>query len=337
MPTQTVVITGANVGLGFACARAVLNEHREWHVVLACRSRERGETAARQLCKETGNSQVSVAELDLASLASVRDFAGHFVQAGSPPLHSIVCNAGLQFSQGRTVTADGFESTFGVNHLGHFLLVHLLLRQLAGSGRVVMVSSGTHDPAQRTGLPAPRWVNPEFLAFPEHDPQPLQEPAGTAGRRAYSTSKLCNLLFTYELTRRLEAAGRSVGTAQPITINGFNPGLMPGTNLARDYGPVQQFAWNYLLPVLALVLPNARTVTASGKALAGLACASEFEAVTGKYFDGRKETASSAESYDRNKALELWEASCRLTRLTPAETIVPLEQRLPVAAPLHNR
>src|SRR5205807_7305075 len=107
--------------------------------------------------------------------------------------------------------------------------------------------------------------------------------ASTAGRRAYTTSKLCNVMFAYELSRRLRAHGR--GT---ITVNAFDPGLMPGTGLARDYGPAQRFIWNYALPALRFI-PGVNSANRSGRDLARLVLDPELESVSGKYFVGRKQ------------------------------------------------
>src|SRR5262249_39585609 len=129
--------------------------------------------------------------LDLASLASVRHFVDEFRRAALPPLAGIVCNAGLQNIAAPTKTADGHETTFGVNHLAHYLLTRLLLPDLQAHGHIVFVSSGTHDPNERSGFPEPRYTTAREIAG---DLEPGVDP----GRRRYSTSKLCNVYCTYE-------------------------------------------------------------------------------------------------------------------------------------------
>ena len=126
---QTVVITGGNTGLGYACARAIATQPA-WHVLIASRN-QNAWAAARQISAETGNPHVSVLPLDLASLAAIRAFAVQLAASDLPPLRAIVCNAGIQIVIGTSYTSDGFETTFGVNHLGHFLLIKLLLPQMA--------------------------------------------------------------------------------------------------------------------------------------------------------------------------------------------------------------
>jgi NAD(P)-dependent dehydrogenase (short-subunit alcohol dehydrogenase family) len=127
MNDRTVIITGANAGLGLECARSILERDDSWHVVLAVRDPRRGEAAVAEL----GAAQrCTVMRCDLGSLASVGGFIEAFATAGLPPLQAVVCNAGLQVVDGTQRTADGFEMTFGVNHLGHFALIRGLLEHL---------------------------------------------------------------------------------------------------------------------------------------------------------------------------------------------------------------
>jgi light-dependent protochlorophyllide reductase len=292
---KTAIITGASSGLGLQCARALLRSNPTWHVVFAVRDISRGCDALAQL----GQSQrCTVMEMDLASLASVRAFVENVRDATLPPLHAIVCNAGVQVVSGTEWTGDGIEMTFGVNHLGHFTLVHGLLDDLAHPARIVVVSSGTHDPTKHTGMPDPSYTAAADLAHPRAD-------QSADGRCRYTTSKLCNLLFTYELDRRLGHGG------QGVTVNAFDPGLMPGSGLARDYPPLQRLAWRYLLPALR-VLPGVRSTRTSGRYLAALTNDARFDGVSGEYFDGLRPIRSSADSHDRGKALDLWETSERL-------------------------
>jgi NAD(P)-dependent dehydrogenase (short-subunit alcohol dehydrogenase family) len=297
MIMTTAIITGASSGLGLECARALLRSDPSWHVVLPVRDAGRGAEAVRQLGEP---QRCTVMPMDLASLASVRAFIDSIRNvraAGLPPLHAIVCNAGVQVSSTEW-TEDGVEMTFGVNHLGHFTLVQGLLDELAHPARIVVVSSGTHDPTKHTGMPDPSYTSAADLAHPSADESP-------DGRRRYTTSKLCNLLFTYELDRRLGHGG------QGVTVNAFDPGLMPGSGLARDYPPMQRLAWRYLLPALR-VLPGVHSTRTSGRNLAALANDPRLDGVSGEYFDELRPIRSSPDSYDRGKALDLWETSERL-------------------------
>jgi NAD(P)-dependent dehydrogenase (short-subunit alcohol dehydrogenase family) len=277
---RTAIVTGATGGLGQEAARAIARTPG-WHVVLAARDPARAPTDVANAHPRT---------LDLASLASVRRFVDELGE--TPPLGAIVCNAGIQIVSATTFTEDGIETTFQVNHLAHFLLVTLLLDRLGPDGRVVIVSSGTHNPDLRTGMPNPSYTTAEQLAHPRPDDAPAE------GRRRYTTSKLCNVLFAYELARR-----------DGVTVNAFDPGLMPGTGLARDYGRLQRAAWKTVMRLLTPVVPNVNTPERSGAALARLAVDPALEGVTGAYFLGKRPVASSTDSYDRRKARDLWETS----------------------------
>ena len=296
---RTAIITGASSGLGYECARALLHTDRSWHVVLAVRDLERGRAVADSLGQQ---GRCTVVAADLASLESVRRCVAQHRSAGLPPTRAVVCNAGVQVVSGERRSADGFELTFAVNQLGHFALVCGLLEQLAHPARIVVVSSDTHDPARRTAMPTPRYTSADELAMASSEPG---EPPQTAGRRRYTTSKLCNLLFAYELDRRLR------GGREGVTVNAFNPGLIPGSGLARDYPPVQRFGWRYVLPLLRF-LPQVNSARTSGNRLAALVHDPRFERVSGRYFDGLKEVRSSTDSYDRDKASDLWRTSERL-------------------------
>jgi NAD(P)-dependent dehydrogenase (short-subunit alcohol dehydrogenase family) len=299
---RTAIITGASSGLGLECARDLLRRDGDWHVVLAVRDRGRGEAAAAAL---RAPQRCTTMALDLASLASVHAFVAALPGAELPPLHAVVCNAAVQIVSGTQWSPDGIELTFATNHLGHFALVQGVLGLLATPARIVVVSSDTHDPSQGPGMPAPVYETAEALAHPAPDPGPPAE----VGRRRYTTSKLCNVLFAYELDRRLGHGARG------IAVNAFNPGFMPGgaSGLARDYTPWQRFAWRHLLPVMRL-LPSVHSPRSSGRQLAALAADPALEGVTGRYYDFDRDIPSSPESYDVDKAADLWRTSERLVR-----------------------
>jgi light-dependent protochlorophyllide reductase len=298
---RTAIITGANSGLGLECSRALLAADSNWHVVLAVRDAERGRAAAAELGHV---DRCTVMQLDLASLGSVRRFVDTYPgDTDLPPLSAIVCNAGLQVISGTRFTGDGIELTFGVNHLGHFALVTELLERLVRPARIVIVSSDTHDPARSSGMPRPVYRSAMELAHPAGG-EP-DESAAKSGRRRYTTSKLCNVLFAYELDRRLGHG------AEGVRVLAFNPGLMPGSGLARDYTGVQRFAWRFVMPVLR-ILPQVHSTRESGENLALLVSGSHLPDATGQYIDGREAIRSSADSYDRDKARDLWETSDRL-------------------------
>jgi len=316
---KTVIITGGNSGLGYHCAKQLALDP-ELHLVLACRNLVKAEQAVAGIKAVSNSQNVEAMLLDLASLDSIRSFVREFGNRNLPPLQAVVCNAGVQFIQRQTYTKDGFDTTFGVNHLGHFLLVNLLL-ELVTPARIVFVSSDTHDSSKTTGMPAPYWRDPELMAHPEQDPALKDKSIGEIGRIAYTTSKLCNVLCAYELSRRLQQQRIST-ESQPITVNVFNPGLMPGSGLAGDYTATAKFVWNNILPILCKFVPNVNTMPESGKALARLITDPELQSVTGKYFNGFKAIDSSVESYDEEKAKQLWDASVKLTHLNADKKVV---------------
>lgn len=330
---KTVIITGGNKGLGYYCAKAIATLDPNSHVIIASRNQNQAALSVKRLIAQTGNKSIEALMLDLASTTSIRTFVKEFaagVGAASPkenrpPLRAIVCNAGIQVVTGTTYTEDGFETTFAVNHLGHFLLVNLLLKHLVSPARVVFVTSGTHfpndQPNQTLSMPSPEYRNAKLLAFPDLASTQKEEDAYTIGRRRYTTSKLCNILCAYELSHRLQSQGYSTQQC-PITVNTFDPGLMPGTGIIRDYDLIKRFAWTFLLPGFRLFAPYVNTPHKSGKDLAKLILDTELAGVTGKYFVGLRQVPSSEESYDQNKAVELWETSAELLKLTPNETIL---------------
>jgi len=311
--SRTVVITGGNTGLGFGCANTILKSPNgaPWHVILACRDEGRAQAAVDQLTSGAGVAgQVETMSLDLASLASVRAFAAELTKRLStgtiPPLRAVVCNAGVNPLNTKTVTADGFESAFGINHLGHFLLINELLPVLQSSARIVVVASGVHDPAQKSGVPAPAWNSPAALAHGDLGPAAASDNTLASGQRHYSTSKLANVYFTYALASRLPAG---------ITANAFDPGLMPGTALMREAPALLRFIFKHIPITLLrwLFSPNVHTAQESGDALARLVTDPELATTTGRYFEGRRQIRSSDESYNDERAVELWNASVTLT------------------------
>jgi light-dependent protochlorophyllide reductase len=313
---QTAIVTGGNTGLGYAAARALAESDQCWHVVIACRNPARAAQAVETITNRTAKGRVEAMALDLSSMASVRAFAQVYAGRNLPPLRGVVLNAGSQFVKGTTYTQDGFEATFGVNHLGHFLLANLLLPHISPSARIVFVSSGTHDPDQWTGMPAPQLRDAVALAYPKEDAA-AGESSLKVGQRRYTTSKLCNVLCAYELARHLQAGG------QAVAVNAFDPGLMPGSGLAREYGPASRFVWNFVLPLLRLVVKNVNSTQSSGRNLARLILDPGLESVTGKYFVGASESQSSKESYDAVKAKALWDGSARLVGLPVQEITAP--------------
>ena len=294
---SSILITGGTTGLGYECAYEVAKQKPN-SLIIIC-SRSSGEDAVRAINQETGRRNAKYLRLDLGDLSNIRTFASEFTKNQYPPISALVLNAGLQVMDLKH-TPDGVETTFGVNHVGHALLFYLLAQHLTRDARIVLTSSGTHDPAQKTGVPDATYQTAELMAHPDSATR------NNTGRQRYSSSKLCNVLWTYALDRHRESQGIT------WNVNAFDPGLMPGTGLAREASAVLQFLWHYVLPYIVpvlrtLVTPNVHTAKESGQALARLAISPEVEGVSGKYFEGLKEIESSKDSYDKAKQENIWD------------------------------
>lgn len=310
---KTAIVTGGNVGLGFECAKNLALEG--WHVVLACRNETTAREAAQILRSLTNNSTIpsaiSVEKLDLASLASVRAFAKTIAtkleSKELPPLRALVNNAGLQMGVLTEYTAEGYEMTFGVNHLGHFLLTHLIAPHLTAPARVIFVASDVHDPASNLAMPFPK---PAYTSAERVAQGTVEIMNGVKmGQQRYATSKLCNVLAAYSFAEYFAQQGRE------ITVTAFNPGMMPGTALARKFNSVSRFAWKYILPALRLFNKEVRTTEISGKDLAQLASHQKFEGITAEYFNGSRKKSSSKDSHEPSKQADLWQTSLQLCGL----------------------
>ncbi len=301
MKSSMAVITGASSGLGLKTAEILARDPR-WQVVLACRDAARGD-AARRIVERAAKHPVLVAPLELESLTSIRAFPAVLDALGVRDLGALVLNAGVQDIQSMRTTADGFERTFAVNHLGHFLLTELLEARLATDARVAVVSSNTHDPATRTGMPAPHFQDGRALAAgTDEGPD-----AVLAGRTRYTTSKLCNLYFARELARRCAASHDA--RVRNWRVVAFDPGMMPGTGLARDYGGLIRFVWAYVLPVMRLAGSNVNGVPLSAARLAGLVTSDDARWPSGAYISRGVVTEPSTEARDAQRARDLWSAS----------------------------
>lgn len=279
MEGKTCLITGGGDGIGFAAARELARMGAT--VVIADLDATETDASVAGIIEETGNRSVSFLPADLSSQGEVHRLADQ-VKVQMPRLDVLVNNVGaVFFSRRRSV--DGIEMTFALNHLGQYLLTTLLLDLLKDStpGRIVNVSSFYHHAAG---------------SFRMED---LPRPGHSRGHRAYARSKLCNILFTYELARRLEGSG--------VTVNALHPGVVR-TNIARDNGLVGRVV-NFFGGLFGV------DASSGAETLIYLATSPEVEGLTGKYFVGCRPVPTSAVSYDAQMASDLWELSERLTQL----------------------
>jgi retinol dehydrogenase-14 len=290
MAGRTVVVTGGTGGIGKATAVGLAAMGAR--VAITGRDRQRAEQAAREI-RAVGGPEVGVFVADMSSQAEVRRLAAELLSA-LPRLDVLVNNVG-GFWQTRHVTADGLERTFALNHLAPFLLTHLLLDRLEESApaRVVTVSSG----AQAMGR----------IGFDD-----LQGERSYSGQRAYNQSKLANLLFTYELARRLDGSG--------VTANALHPGVVRTAFGAEDPGTLQRL-------FVPLVRPFLKSPEQGAVTSIRLASSPELEHVSGQYFINGRPKRSSARSYDRAVARRLWETSAELVGLPTDSGTTPAPPR----------
>ena len=301
---KTLIITGANRGLGFSSARNIARNDKTWHIVLACRDETNGLNAVKELKNECTNENISYLKLDLMSLQSVKDFVNSFLKSGFPPLQGIICNAGMSGGDKVILTNDGVEQTFQVNFLSHFLLIDSLLTHLIPPARILFVSSELHRNDGPMKSFRPNYTNVKEIASPN-----ANSIKKNFGNQQYSATKLCLLLYMHELTKRLGRKG-----FQQITVNAYNPGLMPDTGLGGlNKKPLRKYFLKYILPIF--VKNAVSTPEKSGKWLASLLLSKDFDGITNKYFDRSKVINPSDESFDENKMLDLWDTSTKILHL----------------------
>ena len=293
---MNIIMTGGTSGIGLAAAAR-----------LAARPGVRLAIGARSAGGIVGD--VAYPHLDLSRLASVRTFAD--AVAAGPAIDVLILNAGVQTLHGQR-SEEGYELTFAVNHLAHYLLARRLAPHMAANGRIILTASGTHDPDLKTGMPPPLHADAGRLAHPETDPE-RDADAGKAGRRAYSTSKLCNVLTARALAAHL-AQDRP-----DIMVAAFDPGFTPGTGLARDYPGPLGFVFRRLMPLVMRGGERVSTPANSGRLLAEMAAAPEYQTSRGAYFAVRGtrliETPPSTLARDDTVAEALWRDSAPMVGL----------------------
>uniref|UniRef100_A0AAY4BKD6 WW domain-containing oxidoreductase n=1 Tax=Denticeps clupeoides TaxID=299321 RepID=A0AAY4BKD6_9TELE len=285
LSSKVVIITGANSGIGFETARSFALHGA--HVILACRNKSRADKAVDLIRQEWHKARVEAMSLDLGSLRSIREFAEAF-RAQKLPLHILVCNAAVSTQPWR-LTEDGLESTFQICHLGHFHLVQLLQDVLRRSApaRVVVVSSESHrftdllDSCGKVAL--------AFLSPPQKEYWSML---------AYNRAKLCNILFSNELNRRLSPHG--------VTSNAVHPGNMMYTNIHRS--------WWLMTLLFTLARPFTKSMQQGAATTVYCAAAPELEGLGGMYFNNCFRCLPSPEAQSESSALSLWELSERLVR-----------------------
>ena len=269
---KVILVTGATDGLGKLVARDLASEGAT--VFLHGRSEERAEAAVREIRDETGNNKLRYYLADLSSLDEVRKLADE-IRSNHDRLDVLINNAGIgagkQGEMRRETSRDGYELRFAVNYLAPFLLTELLLPLLkdSSSSRIVNVASTGQSP----------------IDFDD----PMLE-RGYDGMRAYSQSKLAQIMFTFSLAERLEGTG--------VTVNALHPASLMDTKMVSEW-------FGYTMS----------TVRQGAEAVERLATSPELEGVTGRYFDGQRETRADAQAYDPETRKKLWDLSVDLAGL----------------------
>lgn len=255
-----IVMTGATSGFGAnAAGRLAAAGHR---LTVGARRPDAVDAAWR----------AEALSLDLDDFASVDRFAE--AVAKGPAVDALVLNAGLQTSKLET-GAEGFERTFAVNQLAHFRLLLRLLPHLAPGARVILTGSGTHDPEEKTLVTPPAHPKAEWLAYPDRDPT-LPKKDQAQAFRAYSSSKLANIMTARELARR----------RPDLAAMSFDPGYVPWTGLARDSGKIISSLVSLILP-LTMKRDRKSTIDLSGEYLASLAAGPAYSDARGDYWSVR--------------------------------------------------
>jgi NAD(P)-dependent dehydrogenase (short-subunit alcohol dehydrogenase family) len=242
---KIIVMTGVSSGIGKVAAE---------------RLAERGHRVIAGACDLVSTEAVEVRPLDLNNLDRVRAFAATL---NTMQFDTLTLNAGVQGYDLNARTIQGFERTFGLNHLAHYLLARLLLPQMKDGGTLVFTASGTHDPVEKTAVPPPRHAIAERLAYPERDPDLDQRPM-MAGLQAYSSSKLCNVMTARTFATRPDVLARG------LRVFAYDPGLTPGTGLVRSAPfAVRRLIWP-LLPFIQPFSSGMNSLIHAGRGLADL-------------------------------------------------------------------
>ena len=278
MKNKTVLITGANSGIGKATATALAIQGA--NIVMLCRNKEKAEAAKKEIIEKTKNNNIEIIIADVSNLNDVRRAAKEFLEKNTK-LDVLINNAGLIFGK-RENSVDGIEATFATNHLGHFLLTNLLLDTIKNTpkARIIHLSSVAHTIAK------PNWDD-------------IENKKKYDFARVYAEAKLYTLMFSNELAKRLEGTG--------ITSNAVHPGLV-GSN----FGATSKNWYEY---VVKLVQPFLISNEKGAATSIYLASSPEVEKISGKYFSKKKTTSPSNASQNKESWKKLWDISEKMVGL----------------------
>ena len=282
---RTIIITGANSGLGFETAKKIAKD-KNYQVILACRNMDKASVAKEEIIKETENENIISMQLDTSSLESVRNFVTAFKKLDTK-VYGLINNAGISPMGHDGYSIDGVEIVMATNYLGHFLLTNMLLPYMEENAKIFNVTSDMHNPPG--GI---EWKDPEELFHPKEN-----------DRRKYSYSKLCSIYFTYELDEILRKENSS------ILVNAFNPGMMD-TNFSGGHNSKAR------TQMVKLTMPQrVGDLDKSSSALSELVINDNFKD-SGKYYDRSTNYINSSElSYNIENKKDLWNKTLSITGL----------------------
>jgi len=302
-----IVMTGVTSGLGLATITHLVRDTDARFIVGV-----RNPDTAADLRAAVPADRLTVLPLDVSLMSSVRSFADGVIAAlGDGKIDALGLNAGLQFTGPQGHTPEGVEVSFATNHLGHYLLAHLLMPHMATGSVVASTCSGTHDPDEKLasmfGFRGALFPSAERVAQGDLCDEPVSDEQ--AGMDLYATSKLCNIYFVRDMAKRIKQSD--------VRFVGLDPGLMAGTGLARTRGGVQKWAWSNLLPAITALLglfgARVSTPEKSGRMLAQL-LSGQTALETGAYIDFRGEQAVMSQlAHHADNAAALYDHSAQLS------------------------
>ena len=334
MPGDTIILTGAGAGLGNAIAHQLVKLHNKPNCILTVRPTQNESSEQYTSLKSavaSSDTKSSIQQIELSTLAGVRSFAENInsrvASEELTPIKCLILNAAVQNSAGMKFSSDGFELQFQVNYLANFLLTLLLLQSMdKHAGRIVMVSSDSHDPDSSFGMPHPQWAEPSLLAKPPQDSDEIDP--YTAGMRRYGQSKLWMVMFMYELQRRLD----SNPELRNICALSVDPGWM-ATSLVREGPKMLKYLivplMKYSAPIMTKWKKDGKiqSTESSARAVVNASTSSIDEAFGGVppkavFMIGMNKGMSGKMAREEMKQKELWRGSVGFAGLKEGDSVL---------------
>ncbi|KAF5980360.1 dehydrogenase/reductase [Fusarium bulbicola] len=323
--TGTIIVTGANGSLALAYISHLIKTHPSYTILATVRNASPSDPSTAQLSSIlSSHPKSSIEALDLSLLSNVRSFsentASRVASGEIPPIKAIICNAFTMSVTEQVYTPDGFERTFQVNHLSHFVLVLKLIGSMASDGKIVMLGSDTHYTTrthplfkQRPGIPE----DTEFLVKPLPDKKGKEYDGGF---HRYGNSKLANIMFMHDLNAKLAKNPKLSG----ITAIAMDPGGMVDSRAHKIQTPFMRFAFSLvliLLPILRYFTDTMRPAAQSGRELVELSVGEKYKGTKG-YFMGARREEEDVACKDTHKRELLWNACWKWAGMKEEETVL---------------